>query len=279
MVRIPTRGQLLWAAFFAFVAGSVGAVWFSPAVPVLAAKAPSFVEILPGAETPQPRAVLLPRAVELSEAPEVVEEVITPIAPSEPSLPKPPEKRTSRITADDIEALMSQDILLPLPDLDPETLRNTFHSPRSGGRVHKAIDIYAPKGTPIYAITDGVIVRKFVDDLGGICLYQKDATGQFMFFYAHLWKYAKDLKDGQPVKKGDIIAYVGATGNAKGGPPHLHFAISKLLNEKAWWNKLSLVNPYFIFTKKPYPLPAPRPKKSHSKPKSAAKSKPQPTQK
>jgi murein DD-endopeptidase MepM/ murein hydrolase activator NlpD len=243
MRSLPNATQLcaLWLCSFTFGAMLV-ALSLPTEIPLPTNKTPNFFGVQPA-----PRAVLLPRAKELAEV------KLSPAKASKVIAAKKPE---SIITPQDIEALLSLAPIMPLEKLDPLGLQESFRSPRSGGRKHHALDLTAPRGTPIRAITDGTIARKFSDDLGGTCLYQKTPAGDFMFFYAHLSRYAKNVKLGQAVKKGDIIGYTGDSGNAK-GHPHLHFGIAKLLTTDSLWSQV-LVNPYYIFTAKPYPFPKKR---------------------
>ena len=123
-------------------------------------------------------------------------------------------------------------------------LRDTFAEGRdNNGRGHEAIDILAPRGTPVLAVDDGPIVKLFLSKPGGITIYQFDTTGQFAYYYAHLDRYADGLAEGQRLPRGSVIGYVGATGNANPDTPHLHFAIFRLGPEKQWW-KGSPINPF-----------------------------------
>jgi peptidoglycan LD-endopeptidase LytH len=158
----------------------------------------------------------------------------------------------NELLSTDLDLLSSRTLLLPVAGVKVSQLKDSYTAPRSGGRVHKAIDILAPYQTEIYATTSGVIHRLSSDPRGGISIYQVDESGAFVYYYAHLDHYAEDLKEGLVVKRGDLIGYVGDTGNAK-GTPHLHFSIFKVTDAKTWWKGLS-INPYFIFTQKPYPL-------------------------
>ena len=159
---------------------------------------------------------------------------------------------TNELLSGDLEFLYNRALLLPVAGIKVSQLRDTYTAPRSGGRVHKAIDILAPYQTEIYATTDGIIHKLSSDPRGGISIYQVDESGRFVYYYAHLDHYAENLKEGLVVKRGDLIGYVGDTGNAK-GTPHLHFSIFKVIDAKTWWKGLS-INPYFLFTQKPYPL-------------------------
>ena len=95
------------------------------------------------------------------------------------------------------------------------------------------------------AATDGMVVKLFTSDKGGITIYQLSADQQFVFYYAHLERYAEGLAEKQVVRQGDLLGYVGDTGNAQPGNYHLHFAIWQLTNPKDFWNGANL-NPYDI---------------------------------
>jgi murein DD-endopeptidase MepM/ murein hydrolase activator NlpD len=129
-------------------------------------------------------------------------------------------------------------LVLPVAGVAPEDLHDSFYAPRSGGRTHHAIDIAAPTGTPILAVTDGVIARKHWNALGGRTLYLRSADGRFDYYYAHLDGYADGVEAGTLVRRGDVIGTVGATGNAQG--PHLHFQVLDLGGD----GRGTPVNPY-----------------------------------
>ncbi len=131
---------------------------------------------------------------------------------------------------------------LPIAGMKATDLHDTFDETHSGHK-HEAIDIIEPKGTPVHAVVDGTIVKLFLSKPGGITIYQYDRDRVLCYYYAHLDRYADGLKDGMQVSRGDVIAYVGSTGNADPGTPHLHFAISELGPEKHWWQGVA-INPY-----------------------------------
>ena len=114
-------------------------------------------------------------------------------------------------------------MVIPVAGVAPRELRDSFRSPRSGGRVHKAIDIFAARGTPVVALTSGEIVRVGVDGLGGNVVRLRSTSGRYEFYYAHLDRFAPGLRIGQTVARGDTLGTVGTTGNARATPPHLHF--------------------------------------------------------
>jgi len=121
-------------------------------------------------------------------------------------------------------------------------LRDNFDEMR-GLRRHGALDIMAPRGTPVVAVDDGRIAKLFRNPLGGITLYQFDPGESRVYYYAHLDSYARGLAEGMPVRRGDVVGYVGSTGNAPKSAPHLHFAVFALGSDKRWWRG-SPVNPY-----------------------------------
>jgi murein DD-endopeptidase MepM/ murein hydrolase activator NlpD len=118
------------------------------------------------------------------------------------------------------------ELVFPVPAVDPATVRDTFLDARAGGlRTHHAVDIAAPRESPVVAVADGSVDRLANGPLGGISLYQRDAGGRYCYYYAHLARYADGLADGQPVRRGQTVGYVGTTGNAPANAPHLHFAV------------------------------------------------------
>ena len=129
-------------------------------------------------------------------------------------------------------------LLMPVEGFDPGQLRDTFHAPRSGGRTHRAIDLAAPRGTPLVAVTDGVVRRKHWNALGGKTLYLTSADGRFDYYYAHLDEYAAGVEIGTRVRRGDVLGTVGSTGNARG--PHLHFQVL----DRSGDGRGTPVNPY-----------------------------------
>ena len=126
-------------------------------------------------------------------------------------------------------------LLVPVQGVAPSSLSPTFDDDRGEGRVHEALDIMAPAGTPVLAVADGHVEKLFDSDRGGLTIYQFEPTGRYAYYYAHLERYAPALAEGQALRRGDVIGYVGSTGNADPAAPHLHFAIFRLGPEKRWW--------------------------------------------
>lgn len=143
---------------------------------------------------------------------------------------KPDEKRIGKIPDD----LAAKHLTIPVQGAKADELKPMFYDSR-GRRGHEAIDIMAPKGRPVIAAEDGTITKLFKSVPGGITIYEFDPTEKYAYYYAHLDHYADGLKEGAKIKRGQIVGYVGSTGNAATTQPHLHFAIFKLTPEKHWW--------------------------------------------
>jgi murein DD-endopeptidase MepM/ murein hydrolase activator NlpD len=134
------------------------------------------------------------------------------------------------------------EIGLPIEGLAAASLRDSFNDRRPGHK-HEAIDIMSPHGTPVQAVVPGTIRKLVRSAAGGITIYQFDETGTHCYFYAHLQRYAKDLREGMRVERGDVIGFVGSTGNATKTAPHLHFSVFEVGPEKKWWTG-KVINPY-----------------------------------
>ncbi|CTP87892.1 M23 family metallopeptidase [Xanthomonas graminis] len=135
------------------------------------------------------------------------------------------------------------DLLIPVQGVTGDQLQDTFTDARSQGRRHDAIDILAPAGTPVLAVADGNVEKLFDSERGGLTVYQFEPSGRYAYYYAHLQRYADGLAEKQPIRRGQVLGYVGSTGNADPGAPHLHFEVHRLGPEKQWWKGESL-NPY-----------------------------------
>ncbi len=130
---------------------------------------------------------------------------------------------------------------IPVEGVAPGDLADTWGAPREGGRVHRGMDILAPTGAPVLAAADGPVVKLVTSARGGRSIYQRDASGALMLFYAHLDAYAPGLAEGRMLRQGEVIGAVGATGNAT--TPHLHFEIIRADPGGAYWRG-ERVNPY-----------------------------------
>jgi peptidoglycan LD-endopeptidase LytH len=147
--------------------------------------------------------------------------------------------------AADSGSLKGRGLAIPVKDVPRSALVQSFHEVRGGNREHEAIDILAPRNTPVVAIEDGTIAKLFVSKAGGNTIYQFDPSEQYAYYYAHLERYADGLKEGDTVQKGQVIGFVGTSGNAPKDTPHLHFAAFRLTAAKHWWEGTPL-DPYDI---------------------------------
>ncbi|MBB1061598.1 M23 family metallopeptidase [Marilutibacter spongiae] len=198
-----------------------------------------------------------------------------PVAPADDAVPVPPREATAQPPAEEpadlsvpappagqagaptAAATPTPDLATPAPSAGqaPAGLRipvqgvvaralaNTYDDARGEGRRHDAIDIMAPRGTPVVAVADGTVEKLFDSDRGGLTVYQFEPSGRYAYYYAHLDRYATGLQEGQPLRQGEVIGYVGSTGNAAEDAPHLHFAIFRLGPERHWWEG-DPINPY-----------------------------------
>lgn len=158
---------------------------------------------------------------------------------------EPPGASTSAIAEPGPIPSGEDSLAIPVSGIERRQLRDHFNDRRGGGRPHHAIDIMASRGTPVIAVDDGKVVKLFLSVAGGITIYQSNPAGDLMYYYAHLDRYAPGLKEGRVVQKGEVLGFVGSTGNANPAGPHLHFAISKLPPSREWW-KGEPINPYPI---------------------------------
>lgn len=142
-------------------------------------------------------------------------------------------------------ALGERHLSLPLANLKRSDILDTFDQARGAGeRRHEAADIMAARGTPVYAVDDGVIKKLFTSKPGGLTIYQYDPSERYAYYYAHLDRYEESIHEGQTVRRGELIGYVGSTGNADPNAPHLHFAILQLGPSREWWHDTTPINPY-----------------------------------
>ncbi len=160
-----------------------------------------------------------------------------PLRPTQQEIPVMNE------VAADAAAKPSGKLLIPVEGIKLAQLSDNFDQPRGKERHHEALDIVAPKGTKVIAATDGKVVKLFNSKPGGLTVYQFDPTEKYAYYYAHLDRYADGIKEGTVLKRGDLVGYVGTTGNANLDTPHLHFAVVELTPKKEWW-KGTPVNPY-----------------------------------
>ena len=148
-------------------------------------------------------------------------------------------------TAAVVDALRARSLTIPVRGVSAAALVPSFSQAR-GERVHEALDVMAPAGTPVVAVEDGTVAKLFTSDAGGLTLYQFDPSQTVAYYYAHLQGYAPGVIEGTSVRRGQVIGYVGSTGNANPAAPHLHFAIFVLGAEKRWWEGKP-IDPYPVF--------------------------------
>jgi len=131
-------------------------------------------------------------------------------------------------------AQLASDLIVPVLGVEPKDLLDTFDESR-GNRRHNALDIPAPRGTPVISATAGKVLRVFSSQAGGLMVYASDPTNRFVLMYAHLDRYVNGIADGMPLQRGDTIGFVGTTGNAPANVPHLHFGIARTSDVGRWW--------------------------------------------
>ena len=141
--------------------------------------------------------------------------------------------------------LRDRKLEVPVRGVARSALRDTFDEARRSTENHEAIDILANRNTPVVAVEDGIIAKLFESKKGGTTVYQFDPSTRYTYYYAHLERYADGLKEGNRVQRGQVLGYVGTSGNAPKDTPHLHFAIFRLTDKKQWWQG-SPIDPYDV---------------------------------
>lgn len=152
---------------------------------------------------------------------------------------------TAEQSAQAISELRSKKLRLPIDGFDVAKIKGSFYETH-GGVMHGAADMLAPRNTPVHAVDNGTINRLFNSKRGGLTIYEADPSGRFVYYYAHLESYADNIHDGAAVKKGEVIGYVGTSGNAPPNTPHLHFSMGLGDALRKWW-VTSSVDPYEVF--------------------------------
>lgn len=160
----------------------------------------------------------------------------------------PPDLGAPAPRMTDLEQLARRTLAFPVAGFDLKRLVDNFAELR-GSRVHEAIDIPAPRGTPVLAVDDGPVQKLFVSRAGGNTVYQFDPTGTYCYYYAHLDAYEPGLAEGRVLRKGERLGFVGTSGNSPPNVPHLHFTIFKLSDDKRWWEGTPL-NPFPLWAMK-----------------------------
>ncbi|HET6669366.1 MAG TPA: peptidoglycan DD-metalloendopeptidase family protein [Pyrinomonadaceae bacterium] len=197
-----------------------------------------------------------------------VKPAVTPVVVTAPTPPQPenPASATALATPDELpenqpsptpsSLVVTLDpsyvgrlnLAVPVKGVKAEQLQDTFKDARSEGRVHDAIDIPAPAGTPVIATAEGEIIKLFESERGGTTIYQASKDKKLIFYYAHLQRYAEGLVVGKTVWQGETIGYVGDTGNAGAENYHLHFSIMIVSDPKRYWEGTN-INPYPLLRK------------------------------
>jgi len=229
--RPPTASRLMHAATLGFLAGLV-------------------VMGLLVARVSQPSRGIGTEAIGTTglAADEPVEVVVRPSSKERPPAVTPPPLHASNrvaISADPVADLRQRELTLPVHGIERDDLRASFNDLRGVARRHEAIDVLAPRHTPVLAVEGGTIARLFSSEAGGLTIYEFDPTERFVYYYAHLENYAQGLDEGDNVKRGEVIGYVGTSGNAPRDTPHLHFAIFKMTDDKRWWQGTP-IDPYVV---------------------------------
>lgn len=187
---------------------------------------------------------LAPLAPSTAPAPDARRPVVTG-APPAGDRPAPSGPLGEGVTDADLDALWHRQLMVPVEGVAPTQLRNDYEA-RRGARAHLALDMPAPKGTPVLAADDGRIGRLGTTPVGGNIIYATDPEERFVYYYAHLDRHARGLSVGDRVRKGDVIGYVGTTGNAPANRPHLHFQVMRRGAGRAWWDGPP-INPHPFF--------------------------------
>ena len=154
-----------------------------------------------------------------------------------PTPTAPTAAEAAAATRAEVEYFDAYPLMVPVAGVGPSALRDSFNDARSGGRRHRALDIPARRGTPALATVDGSILSMRQNTLGGTTLYLVDAQRKFVYYYAHLDRYHDRISEGIEVKQGDVLGYVGTSGNAPRNFPHLHFQALRVdARRRDWWN-------------------------------------------
>lgn len=204
--------------------------------------APTAAQLAPGIDADDVVAVLdaeIPKAAGPSSG-----AAGTPAA-SEPRAVDPTIPTLSAGRGDVLDDLRGRRLTIPVEGIAPSQLQHTFNDRRSDSRTHYAIDILAPRNTAVLAVEEGAIARLFMSKAGGITLYQYDPGRKYVYYYAHLERYADGVKEGAHVKRGQVLGYVGTSGNAPPNTPHLHFAIYETTDPKRWWEGTP-IDPFLV---------------------------------
>ncbi len=245
-MALSTRARILFVAVIILLALAALVWWLSvrsPTTPVTPVALPNASNV--PAENVNSAIPTTPTPATSTPTPAANANAAAPQSANTPAPTPPPDKTTEPSATAPPQTVPSgaNELLIPVAGVRPEQLRDTFADARSEGRVHDAIDIMSPCGTPVVAATDGLIVKFFQSVRGGTTIYERSTDDKTIYYYAHLQRYADGLSENQTVRRGQTIAYVGDTGNAGPGNCHLHFAIWLTTDPKRYWDGQN-VNPY-----------------------------------
>lgn len=235
------RGGIVAAMFACFVAGGAAGWWLHAGPPAPAIIGPTMSG---AAEEGHDRSDRNP------EAPSASPPVVSGSSPSSvvSGLSRTPGAIGIKGTSGTIADLRTRGLRFPLDGVDVESFKGGFSKRRdNGGRPHEAVDLLAPRNSSVHAVENGTIAKLFLSKAGGKTIYQYDPGGEVCYYYAHLERYADGLSEGSKVSRGDVIGFVGSSGNAPANTPHLHFAVFELTGERRWWQGTP-IDPYLVFT-------------------------------
>jgi murein DD-endopeptidase MepM/ murein hydrolase activator NlpD len=235
---------LVWSGALARPRATASGIPTAPAVattPAAPSTAPTAAPVEPSAEPAPPSTTFLPEPAPFTFPAEPPPPTPPPLdihSPNEPprSLPNPPAD------LGDYDRLRSRALAIPVQGLTARDIKDNFAELR-GTQPHEAIDMLAPRGTPVLAVAEGTVKKLFKSDRGGLTVYEFDPEQAYCYYYAHLDRYAEGLAEGKRLAKGDLVGYVGTSGNAPANTPHLHFTIFRLGPDKHWWEGTP-INPY-----------------------------------
>jgi peptidoglycan LD-endopeptidase LytH len=159
----------------------------------------------------------------------------------------PPAPAGGLVPATDHEYLRARWLMVPVVGVRARDVPDTYQARRGATRQHNATDIMAPRGTPVVAADDGRVIKLARNAAGGTTIYATDPHERFIYYYAHLDRYQDGVVEGMKLEKGQVIGYVGTTGNAPATVPHLHFQAMRARDVRRWWEGEPLdIRPYLV---------------------------------
>lgn len=243
----------IFRTLLAFMAGAVSMLvaliatgWAAPAtlhrmqaIALPSAFSPA-VAVVPAA--PAPPTASAP-AVQPAGDPSAAEVPFVRVAPADLPTAKMPVGAPAAAAAPTTVVPALQRLLIPVQGVKATSLVDTYQQARGQGRRHDAIDIVAPRGTPVLASSDGVVMKLFESVRGGTALYELAPDGRTIYYYAHLDRYAPGMAQGRALHRGEVLGFVGNTGDAGPGNYHLHFEVSTTTDPRKYWGGVPQ-NPY-----------------------------------